>query len=101
MAITTTSVLPPPVQQAFNNKLLSIPVPLLIHCLPAMKTRHDRASGNIHRFRRYNKLQTAKVPLGNTGVTPPSSTLSAVDIDAQIDFYGSWVEINEQVNNFC
>jgi N4-gp56 family major capsid protein len=97
MAITTTSVLPPPVQQAFNNKLLSVPVPLLIHGLPAMKFKMERASGNTMRFRRYNKLATAKVPLGNSGVTPPASTLTAVDIDAKIDFYGNWIAINEQV----
>ena len=97
MAITTTSLLPPPVQQSFNNKLLSVPVPLLIHSLPAMKFKMDRNGGSTMRFRRYNKLAPSLVPLGNSGVTPPSQTLSAVDIDAKIDFYGSWVAINEQV----
>lgn len=99
MAITTTSVLPPPVQQSFNNKLLSVPVPLLIHSLPAMKFKMERASGSIMRFRRYNKLTPSLVPLGNSGVTPPAQTLTAVDIDAKIDWYGSWVAINEQVRN--
>jgi N4-gp56 family major capsid protein len=97
MAITTTSVLPAPVQQAFNKRLLSVPVPLLIHSLPAMKFEMERADGKTMRFRRYNKLATAKVPLGNSGVTPPSASLSAVDIDATIDFYGNWIEIQDQV----
>ena len=97
MAITTTSLLPPPVQQAFNDRLLAIRQPNFIHALPAMKYVMDRNSGNTMRFRRYNKLGTAKVPLGNTGVTPPSKSLSAVDIDAKIDWYGDWIEINEQV----
>lgn len=97
MAITTTSLLPPPVQQAFNERLLAIQQPNLIHLLPAMKFRLPRNKGNILRMRRPNKLGTAKVPLGNSGVTPPSQSLSAVDIDVKVDWYGGWVEINEQV----
>jgi N4-gp56 family major capsid protein len=37
------------------------------------------------------------VPLGNTGQTPPPQLLTAVDIDAQISFYGTYVSLNEQV----
>jgi hypothetical protein len=37
------------------------------------------------------------VPLGNTGVTPPAQLLTAVDIDAKISFYGTYVQLNEQV----
>ena len=37
---------------------------------------------------RYNPLQSAMVPLGNSGVTPPSQQLTAVNIDATILFYG-------------
>jgi N4-gp56 family major capsid protein len=37
------------------------------------------------------------VPLGNSGVTPPPQNLTAVDIDAKISFYGTFVQINEQV----
>jgi N4-gp56 family major capsid protein len=37
------------------------------------------------------------VPLGNTGVTPASQTLTAVDIDAKIGFYGTYIVLNEQV----
>jgi hypothetical protein len=35
--ITTTTVLPAPVQQSFDHKLLSVPVPNMIHQIPAMK----------------------------------------------------------------
>lgn len=35
MSITTTSTLPAPVQQAFSMKLLSVPVPYMIHKIPA------------------------------------------------------------------
>lgn len=88
MSITTTSTLPAPVQQSFSYKLLSVPVPNMIHKIPAMRKQMPRNGGRILRMRRYNPLATAMVPLGNTGVTPPPQNLTAVDIDAQMDFYG-------------
>jgi len=56
-----------------------------------------RNGGNTLRMRRYNPLNTAMVPLGNSGITPPAQNLTAVDIDAQISFYGTYVQLNEQV----
>jgi N4-gp56 family major capsid protein len=97
MAITTTSVLSAPVQQSFNYKLLAVPVPNMIHKIPAMKSVMPRNGGTTMRFRRYNPLATAMVPLGNSGVTPPPQVLTAVDIDAKISFYGTYIILNEQV----
>ncbi len=97
MAITTTGTLPAAVQQSFAMKLLSVPTPNFIHKIPAIKDSLQRNGGPIKRYRRYNALNSALVPLGNSGVTPPSQNLTAVDIDARIDYYGTWVEINEQV----
>ena len=94
--VTTTS-LPAPVQQSFNYKLLAVAVPNMIHKTVAIKKLMPRNGGRVMRFRRYNPLPTSKVPLGNTGVTPPPSDLTAVDIDAQMDFYGQYIKINEQV----
>lgn len=56
-----------------------------------------RNGGTVLRMRRYNPLQTATVPLGNTGVTPPPQQLTAVNIDAEMDFYGTFIILNEQV----
>lgn len=56
-----------------------------------------RNGGTTLRMRRYNPLNTAMVPLGNSGVTPPPQNLTAVDIDAKISFYGTYVILNEQV----
>jgi len=67
---------------------LSVPTPSLIHKIPGMKKQMPRNGGTTLRMRRYNALSTAMVPLGNTGVTPPAQTLSAVDIDAKMSFYG-------------
>jgi N4-gp56 family major capsid protein len=69
----------------------------MIHKIPAMKKNMPRNGGTTLRMRRYNPLNTAMVPLGNTGVTPPAQNLTAVDIDAKISFYGTYVQLNEQV----
>lgn len=89
MPITTTGLLPAPVQQSFSYKLLSVPVPSMIHKIPAMNKKMPAKGGTTLRMRRYNPLNTAIVPLGNGGVEPPSQVLTAVDIDARIDFYGN------------
>lgn len=94
---TTTSVLPAPVQQSFSYKLLSVPVPNMIHNIPAMLKHMPRNGGTTLRMRRYDPLATATVPLGNSGVTPPPQQLTAVNIDAEIDFYGTYIMLNEQV----
>ena len=97
MAVTTTSSLPAPVQQSFSYKLLSVRVPNMIHNIAAMKKNMPRNGGTTIRFRRYNPLNTAMVPLGNSGVTPPPQNLTAIDIDAKMSFYGTYVILNEQV----
>lgn len=97
MSITTTSTLPAPVQQSFSFKLLSVPVPYMIHKIPADLKAMPRNGGTTLRMRRYNPLATAPVPLGNSGVTPPPQNLTAINIDAKMDFYGTYVLLNEQV----
>ena len=97
MSVTTTSVLPAPVQQSFSFKLLSVPVPYMIHKIPADLKAMPRNGGTTLRMRRYNPLATAPVPLGNSGITPPPQTLTALNIDAQMSFYGTYVLLNEQV----
>lgn len=97
MSIVTTSTLSAPVQQSFNARLLAIPVANLIHNIAAMKLNMPRNGGNTLRSRRYNLLNPALVPLGNSGVTPPGQNLTALDIDGLIQFYGTYVLINEQV----
>jgi N4-gp56 family major capsid protein len=69
----------------------------MIHKIPAMLKQMPRNGGTTLRMRRYNPLNTAMVPLGNSGITPPAQTLTAVDIDAKLSFYGTYVTLNEQV----
>lgn len=97
MSITTTSTLPAPIQQSFSYKLLSVPVPYMIHKIPADLKMMPRNGGTTLRMRRYNPLPTSTVPLGNSGVTPPPTPLTAVNIDAEMSFYGQYILLNEQV----
>jgi N4-gp56 family major capsid protein len=97
MTITTTNALPAPVQKWFDNVLLSRPMPKLIHKQMALKKELPPNSGRIASYRRYTNLATATVPLPDSGLTPPGQVLSAVDIDARIDFYGTYVTITDQV----
>lgn len=95
MAVTATTI-PAPVQNYFSMKLLAFPVPNMIHSVPATQKIMEANSGRTIRFRRYNRLNPALVPLGPSGQTPPSQTPTIVDIDATISFYGSWIAVNEQ-----
>jgi N4-gp56 family major capsid protein len=95
--ITGINQLPAPVQQWFDNVLLSRPYTNLIFETFAMKKRLPSRSGRTVRYRRYNNLQTATVPLPASGLTPPPQLVSAVDIDATIEFYGSYTLITDQV----
>lgn len=69
----------------------------MIHKIPAELKAMPRNGGTTLRMRRYNPLATAPVPLGNSGVTPAPQNLTAVNIDAQMDFYGTYILLNEQV----
>lgn len=97
MALVTTSTLPAPVQLSYDKKLLSVEMPNLIFSRFADMRSLKGNDGPTLRMERYNKLGLATVPLDNSGVTPPSSSLSSVFIDAKITFYGKSVNINEQV----
>jgi N4-gp56 family major capsid protein len=83
MAITTTSLLPAPVQQWFSAKLLSVPTPNMIHNTCAMRQRMPRNSGTTIRFRRYNPLATAMVPL-NVKLAEVKSSL--IDLETEVTF---------------
>lgn len=97
MAITTTTTLPAPVQQHFDDLLLAVPTPNLIHQLGAQMRRMPVKGGRTLRMARYNRLPTAPVPLGNSGATPPATNLNRIDIDATMSFYGQYIAINQQV----
>lgn len=57
----------------------------------------DQQAGDILRRRRYKNLLTAPVPLGNGIVNPAAQQLNPLDIDARIDWYGTYLILQEQV----
>ncbi len=95
--ITTPDTLPAPVQQTFDDVLLSVRTPNLIHKLAALTKRLPSKGGRTLRMARYDRLQTNPVPLGPSGATPPAMALNRIDIDATMSFYGGFVAINQQV----
>lgn len=97
MSITTTTTLPAAVQQNLSLKMLAVPTPYMIHKLAASSDVLDANSGTVRRRIRYNPLSTFTAPLGNSGIHPPAQQLTNVMLDAEMDFYGTYVYINEQV----
>lgn len=95
--ITNPDTLPAPVQQTFDDVLLSVRTPNLIYKLGALMKRLPAKGGRILRMARYDRLPTAPVPLGPSGATPPATPLTRTDIDAEMSFYGLYVAINQQV----
>jgi N4-gp56 family major capsid protein len=85
------------VQQSLSLRMLSVKIPTLIHTVPADEYFMPRGGGTTLRLRRYAKLRLALTPVGNSGQLPSPQNLSAVDIDAKISFYATFVVINEQV----
>lgn len=70
--------------------------PQLIHTKFAQKRILPEKMGDRIVFRRYARRATVPIPLVD-GITPPGSPLSATDIKAQVDFYGNFVTITNQV----
>jgi len=94
--IVTTDTMSPAVLKYYSRGLLATPQASFIHTLAANQRTMPKNSGKYLRMKRYDALSTAMVPLGNTGVTPPSSNLVANYLDVEVQFYGQWLEINEQ-----
>lgn len=84
---TTTTTLPPPVQQKFSAKLLSTPQARLVHRLAAVPRVMEENSGDILRMRRFTRLETAPVPVNPAMMNPPSQLLTATDVDVKLDWY--------------
>lgn len=83
---TTTNVLPPPVAQEFSEKMLSTPMAKLVHGLFAIPRQVEGNMGKTLRMRRYNRLQTAPVPVDPLFMNPPPQQLTAVDVDSTVNW---------------
>ena len=97
MAIVTMDNMSPAVLKYYSRGLLATPVANFIYTLAADKRTMPRNSGRIMRMKAYDGLPSATVPLSTGGETPPSANLVATYVEAEIEFYGQWIEVNEQV----
>ena len=97
MAINTQTQLPAPVQIYFDNVLLAVEQPDLIHKMPAMKRTMPNKSGNIFRMRRPGNLDPAVIPLDGTGTHPALQLMSVADFDIRLKTYTTGVAIYEDV----
>jgi len=95
--ITTTSILPPAVEQEYAGKLLLARTRNLIHGLPLEQKTLGKNKGGTLRFRRRVPFDVDTTPLGSSGATPPPKLLTAVTIDAKPQWYGMYTTLNEQV----
>lgn len=94
---TTSTVLPAPVAQQFSEKMLSTPMPKLIHNLFAIPRTIQGNMGRTLRMRRYNRLQTAPVPVDPMFMNPPAQQLTALDVDSTVNWYATYAIITREV----
>jgi hypothetical protein len=80
--------MPAQLQASFDDKLLSVRTPALIHKLAATSKKLPSKGGKTLRMSRYQRLPIFPVALGPTGATPPAVVPQRTDIDATMSFYG-------------
>src|ERR1700690_3814588 len=95
--MNTLTNLSPEVSTQMAMRLLARPMPDLVAHLGNMYVSMEQNEGNILRQSRYDNLPTQPVPLGPSGVNPAPMTLNRLDTDVQIQWYGGYVALTEQV----
>jgi N4-gp56 family major capsid protein len=97
MAVLNPTSLPAPVQAYFSQAMLAIKVPNLIFNVTAEAIEMPANAGTKLRRRRYSTPDPAITPLGPSAVTPPPANITVTDIDADIQFYGNYVFVSDQI----
>ena len=95
--VTSANKLPEPVRRHFMSKLLSVPTPQLIHSLGAVEDIAPARSGRTSVFRQFNRMEPVPVPLSENGLPPPPQVLSALDIEATMKTYGTYMQLTREV----
>jgi len=94
---TTFTNLPPPVQTEFSEKMLSTPMPNLVHNLFSIPRSIKGNNGKTIRMRRYNRLQTAPVPVDPLFMNPAPEAVTINDIDSTINWYAKTAIVTREV----
>lgn len=91
---TTTSRIK--IEDYYDRVALTKALPLLTYRRFGQKRHLPQNQGQRIRFTRWGRLSPAVTPLVE-GVTPPGSKLTQTDITADLQQYGDWVPITDQV----
>ncbi len=91
---TTTSRIK--IEDYYDRVALTKALPLLTYRRFGQKRHLPQNQGQRIRFTRWGRLSPAITPLIE-GVTPPGSKLTQTDITADLQQYGDWVPITDQV----
>lgn len=94
---TNSNVMKAPVQRSYEEVLLSTPTAHLNYSKLATPYSIKQRSGKTVRMRRYNRLETAPVPVDPLFMTPAPQAQTAVDIDATLNWYSDNVVITREV----
>jgi len=93
---TTTANVDPAVALFYDKILLDRALPKLIHDIAGQQRNLRQRSGNTIKFRRYNSLPLANVPLAE-GQPPPLNQLSKTDLLATIQQFAGAVAITDVI----
>lgn len=94
---TGTGTIASAVSEFYDRTLLTRALPYLAHDKFGQRRPIPTGNSKQIKFRRYNALATATVPL-TEGVTPSSTSMSVTDLTAQIQQYGAFVELTDMVS---
>lgn len=93
----TAGTIQPAIQAFYDRNLLDRAVPADIHGRFGQIRPVSKRSGNQIKFRRYENLPYATVPLVE-GVTPSGSQITTTDVTATLAQYGDFVNITDMVD---
>jgi hypothetical protein len=82
----------------YSEKMLSTPMAKLIHNIFAIPRTIEGNVGKTLRMRRYNRLQTAPVPVDPLFMNPPAQIPTMVDIDCTVNWYATQLIVTREVD---
>lgn len=93
-ALTTTSIVPAPVQTYYDRLLLHRALPYLHHGMVADRRSIKKRMGDIIKFRRYETLGQSLAPLVE-GSPPAGRQLTYTDVTQPIQQWGDFVPLTD------
>lgn len=94
-----TTLLPgmaPEMKTHYDNTLIDVVSPALVHGQLAQKRPIPKGSGKRIEFRRYLSLAKAMTPL-TEGIPPAGNSLTVITIEAEIAQYGDFIRLSDML----